>query len=554
MPSCVVWKVRVLGFLLVVLDTGALAKLYFVEPKDPLRGKPAPPGSPWPEPRIRHTSRVERILEPRNFVLSSEQSESCDIIPKSLERYRKLIFAGGSSTVSQIGNGSSLLPALRVVVGNARDCGHPQQGDIEDYSLEIPFEGDARLYAARVWGALRGLETFSQLVHWDNSRMAFVVNSTRIFDYPAYTYRGVLLDSARHFLPVKLIKQNLDAMSYNKFNVFHWHLVDDQSWPLEMAVYPNLTNGAYSPKHVYTRRDVQDVIAYAREIGIRVIPEIDSPGHTHALGKAFPDILTPCYGRQGRGTAKNPLHAAFENLDPTNDNAYHVMTNIFREVVATFRDEYIHLGMDEAYQECWKSSPEIKKFMDELGYRSTSELEGHYVRKTLANVKRLGSKYIVWQDPVQHGIEVAKDALVQIWVGSSRNEWWQHARDVTRKGYRIIVSAPWYLNYISYGQDWEKYYTSDPRSFADTQEQEELVVGGEVCMWGEYVDATNLLSRLWPRASAAAERLWSSPKLKNTDQARFRLDQHRCRMLARGIPAQPVLNGYCGDEDWQLEA
>ncbi|CAN7984263.1 unnamed protein product, partial [Ixodes pacificus] len=354
----------------------------------------------------------------------------------------------------------------------------------------------------------------------------FVVNVTAVVDYPTYSYRGILLDSARHFLPVKILKQNLDAMSYNKFNVFHWHIVDDQSWPLAMVTYPNLTQGAYTPRHIYSLEEVQDVIEYARLRGIRVIPEIDSPGHTGALGKAFPDILSHCYKNGKRDTPDYPEHAARENLDPTNPQTYQVMTNIFREIRNVFKDEYIHLGMDEVYYACWKSSPEIRRFMEAHNFTSISQVEEYYVTRTLSNVKRLGSKYIIWQDPIENDVQVDRDTLVQVWKG----DWKQMARRVVRKGHKMVLSTPWYLDYISYAADWKKYYTADPRDFSGTESEKQLVVGGEACLWSEYVDATNLIARLWPRASAVAERLWSSPSINDVEEAKYRLDEHRCRM------------------------
>ncbi|CAG2121957.1 unnamed protein product [Medioppia subpectinata] len=138
---------------------------------------------------------------------------------------------------------------------------------------------------------------------------------------------------------------------------------------------------------------------------------------------------------------------------------------------------------------------------------------------------------------------------------SQSDSWKATVSRIVGQGYKVIVSACWYLNYISYGQDWEKYYRCDPtKSLADDREKA-LVLGGEACMWGEYVDGTNVLSRLWPRASAVAERLWSNPLDTNDiESAKFRLDQHRCRMLRRGIPAQPILNGFCGDYEWEMNA
>lgn len=161
-------------------------------------------------------------------------------------------------------------------------CQYPGPNHDESYSIEVPHGAhahEALVHAKSVWGALRGLETLSQLVYSDEHNQ-LMINESEIHDHPRYKYRGVLLDTARHYLPMKVILANLDAMAYNKFNVFHWHIVDDQSFPYFSTRYPNLTDhGAYTPRHIYTQEDVQDVIEYARMRGIRVIPEIDSPGN-----------------------------------------------------------------------------------------------------------------------------------------------------------------------------------------------------------------------------------------------------------------------------------
>ncbi|XP_028968300.1 beta-hexosaminidase subunit beta [Galendromus occidentalis] len=348
---------------------------------------------------------------------------------------------------------------------------------------------------------------------------------------------------------MKTLKQNLDAMAQNKFNVFHWHIVDDQSWPLQMEHFPNLTDAAYHPRLVYSQRDVAELVQYARLRGIRVIPEIDSPGHSQALGKVFPNILTPCYGTGGRGSADYPRFAAYEMLNPMNDYTYDVMREIIREVNRVFPDDYIHLGMDEVYYDCWRSSPEIKDFMRKRNMSSVSQVEQHYVKRTLDNVKKLGAKYMIWQDPIDNGVEAAPDTVVGVWKSGYAYSWQEYLITAARNGYKIVLSAPWYLNYISYGQDWEKYYTVEPLDFPASAKDKELVIGGEACMWGEYVDGTNAISRLWPRASAVGERLWSARNVKDVEEAKYRLDEHRCRMLRRNLPVQPILNGYCGGYD-----
>ncbi|XP_077509610.1 beta-hexosaminidase subunit beta-like [Amblyomma americanum] len=548
----------------------AYAFITYIEVRLPLPGKRAPPGSPWPQPRRWQSWPLQRSLDPDTFALSSAAAESCDVVAKALSRYRKLAFLGDSTRRGGGGGESErgfsavvdhgLLPALRVEVAQyqgEQHCGYPQHKDDESYTLNIPEQGDAMLTSRTVWGALRGLETFSQLVHQDPVSKAYLVNVSVIDDIPRFAYRGLLLDSSRHFQPVKVLKQNLDAMAYNKFNVFHWHLVDDQSWPLEMATYPNLTQSAYSPRLVYSLKDVQDIIEYARLRGIRVIPEIDTPGHTQALGKIFPDILTACYFNGTRGKPDYPNHAAFEMLNPMQDYTYDVMRDIFREIIETFKDKYIHLGMDEVYYSCWESSPEIAEFMQQQGFDAVNQVEQYYVKRTLANVQELGAKYMIWQDPIDNDVNAANDTLVGVWKDTSLDtkmgRWQDYIKPIARKGYQMVLSACWYLNYISYGQDWKKFYQCDPRGFDGTEAEKDLVVGGEACMWGEYVDGTNLIPRLWPRASAVAERLWSSADVNDTDDAAFRLDQQRCRMLRRGIPTQPILNGYCGDYEWDLD-
>ncbi|GBM99051.1 Beta-hexosaminidase subunit beta [Araneus ventricosus] len=495
-----------------------------------VQGERSPPGSPWPLPKSWERSPTQLTIDPEMFYMSSN-AKGCDVILEGLRRYEKMI------VIDLKGQKHPDLPQLeglqvRVLderLQNFNDggpvggCGYPKHGEDESYQLDAPTSGTATLEAHTIWGALRGLETFSELVHQDS--------------------------------------QGSDAMAYNKFNAFHFHIIDDQSFPFESKIFPNLTQlGAYSPKHVYTHDNIRDIIQYARLRGIRVIPEFDTPGHTQAFGKAFPWLLTPCYGKgpEHPYTPNYPQHAAAEILNPMLDDTYTVFRTLVEEVKSVFYDEYIHLGMDEVYYACWKSSPEIREFMQQNNYTEYNEVEQHYVKKTLENVKDVGYKYMIWQDPIDNDVVADPDTLVEVWkdnyLDKRLEKWEDYIVPIARKGYQIILSACWYLNYISYGMDWKRYYECDPRNFDGTDTEKELVVGGEVCMWGEFVDGTNLLARLWPRASAVAERLWSPAELTNdTESASFRLDEHRCRMVRRGIPAQPILNGFCGDYEWGME-
>ncbi|XP_063597459.1 beta-hexosaminidase subunit beta-like [Penaeus indicus] len=194
--------------------------------------------------------------------------------------------------------------------------------------------------------------------------------------------------------------------------------------------------------------------------------------------------------------------------------------------------------------------------MERHNYTEIGQVEQHYVERVLELAELTPIKYITWQDPADRGTKMANTSVVQVWKDKSLSPkmrgWGDYVYELTKAGHQIILSSCWYINYITYGQDWRNFYNCDPTNFNGTAEQKALVLGGEAAMWGEYVDATNLLPRLWPRASAAAERLWSLPvnETSSPDDAAYRLDQHRCRMLRRGIPAQPILNGFCGE--WEV--
>jgi len=432
----------------------------------------------------------------------------------------------------------------------------------ESYTIKIE-KSVAYLKANSAWGALRALETFSQLAYFIdvNGYQKLIINdSTSIYDHPRFSYRGLMLDTSRHFIPLPLLRKQLDAMSYHKFNVFHWHIVDDQSFPFESKKYPDLTkNGAYTPAHVYTQEDVRTVIDHARLRGIRVIPEFDSPGHVNAFGKTFPQFITECWANGKPRQAIYSVQGQAEILNPTLEDMYPVLENILAEIKQVFPDEYIHLGNDEVYYECWKSNPSIREWMKTMNFTDYHHLEAYYSTKILDKAKKLNKKVSVWQDVYDNGVRPDKSTVIQIWKDTSilpeHKKWYEYLSDITAKGYQAILSSPWYINFVSYGyQEWYKFYKVDPLSnFTGTPDQAKLIIGGETALWSEYVDGNNLESRLWPRASAIAERLWSDASVNDPEEAKFRLDEQRCRLLRRGIPASPVLNGYCGDYEYGME-
>nr|KAF6386988.1 hexosaminidase subunit alpha [Myotis myotis] len=407
----------------------------------------------WPWPQYIQTSDWHYTISPHSFqfkyhVRSAAQS-GCSVLDEAFQRYRDLLFGSESwQRAALTGEQQTLEKQSLVILVVTPGCEQlPSLESVENYTLTINNE-QCFLLSETVWGALRGLETFSQLV-WRSPEGTFFINKTEIEDFPRFPHRGLLLDTSRHYLPLPTILDTLDAMAYNKFNVFHWHLVDDPSFPYESFAFPELTRkGSYNPAtHIYTAQDVKEVIEYARLRGIRVLAEFDTPGHTLSWGQGVSGLLTPCYsGSQPSGT--------FGPVNPILNSTYEFMNTFFLEVSSVFPDFYLHLGGDEVDFACWKSNPDVQAFMKKKGFGSP--------------------------------------------------------------------------------------------------EQKALVIGGEACMWGEYVDSTNLVPRLWPRAGAVAERLWSNKVVTDPDFAFKRLAHFRCELLRRGVQAQPLSVGYCEQEFEQI--
>jgi len=569
---------QLLLHLLCVSFDGVNGHITFIEAKYPLQGERSKPGTPWPLPLNYQTTDNVFSLDASTFQFESKAANQCDIIVEAIKRYKSLTFITNKKT--SLDDSVPVLKKLNIQIDQPELCGWPQLNDDESYSIEVVQRDKlvlATLKSKLVWGMLRGLETFSQLVYSNdlNDTTRFFINHTHINDKPAYSYRGLMLDTSRHYLTLSTIIAHLDLMSFNKLNTLHLHIVDDQSWPLEMISHPELhTEGAYSPKHIYTQKQIKYIIDYARLLGIRILPELDSPGHTYQIPKR---LLTQCYAKRTEEIINNhwtvqdilaqpmnrsdygpPLteyygeHGKTEILNPMLNETYEYMLDLFKEFKKIFKDDYLHLGMDEVYYSCWRSNPDIIEWMKEMNMSSLHEIEQYYVERTLDNIKnKVKTKYQQWQDPLDNGVKVDKDAVIQVWKGRE-DEWREMARNVTSKGYQMVLSSPFYLNYITYQSplnDWEKTYNVDISSFTEDPKQKDLVIGAEICVWSEYVDATNSISRTWPRASAPAERFWSNPKDYNIDSVRFRLDDMRCLMLKRGFNVQPILNGYC---EWDL--
>ena len=397
-------------------------------------------------------------------------------------------------------------PTLTVAVKEAGSP-YPKFGEDESYALEINSE-HATLSANTVVGAMRGLETFSQLATGDVDGYYFP--AVNIDDGPRFPWRGLMIDVGRHFEAVDVIKRNIDGMATAKMNVLHWHLSDDQGFRIESKKYPKL-QGMGSGGQYYTREQARDVIEYAAERGVRVVPEFDMPGHTSSWMVGYPELASspgPYELEVGWGVFD-------PTMDPTREETYEFLDGFIGEMAALFPDEYFHIGGDENNGKQWKENPQIQEFMRSHGYHTTAELQTYFNQRVLKIVQKYGKRMVGWDEILTPALP--KDAIVQSWRG------YKSLDQSAREGYNAIWSTTYYLDHMAPA---EYHYLSDPLPLDAklTKEQASLIVGGEVCAWSEFLSPENIDSRIWPRTAAIAERFWSPQDVNNVPDMYRRLD------------------------------
>ena len=380
------------------------------------------------------------------------------------------------------------------IVIDVERAGEAVQSVDEDESYSLTVTPDlVTLRAKTVVGALRGMETLLQLVQLKNN--AAVIPVVSIKDAPRFRWRGLLIDVSRHFEPVEQIERTLDGMAMVKMNVFHWHLSDDQGFRAESKLYPRLTSLG-SNGEFYTQAQMREVVEYARARGIRVVPEFDIPGHSLSWMVGYPQL----------SSSKGPFHLPDvagihdEALDPTRESTYVFLNRFIGEMAKIFPDAYFHIGGDEVNGTVWTSNPRIVRFMKRKHFGTPAQLQTYFSQRVVRLVLAHHKKPIGWDEVLVPGLP--KSVMVQSWRGV------ESLSAGARQGYTGILSAPYYLDGMKTN---EQHYLADPIP-ADTTltpEQQKLILGGEVCMWGEQLNERTVDSRIWPRTAPMAERFWS---------------------------------------------
>ncbi|MDE3198961.1 MAG: family 20 glycosylhydrolase [Acidobacteriota bacterium] len=387
----------------------------------------------------------------------------------------------------------------------------PVQSLDEDESYRLTVDGaHAEISAPNPLGAMHGLETFYQLL--DNSADGWTVPGAAIDDRPRFNWRGFHLDVGRHFMPLDVVLRNLDGMAAVKLNVFHWHLSEDQGFRVESLRYPKLqelgSDGQY-----YTQQQIREVIGYARDRGIRVVPEFDIPGHATSWLAGYPELAAA----PGPFQIIRTWGVHDPAMDPANPKVYEFLDSFIGEMAALFPDAYFHIGGDEVNGKEWGANQtDIPPFMQSHGFKTQHDLQAYFNQQVEKIVTKYGKCMEGWDEILNPALP--KDIVIQSWRGP------KSLADAARQGYQGILSSGYYLDHI---EPSSKLYLVDPmgdQAAALTPEERKHILGGEVCMWTEYVAAQNVDTRIWPRTAAIAERFWSPASVKNVADMYRRLD------------------------------
>lgn len=431
-----------------------------------------------------------------------------------------------------------------------------QHGMDESYTLHVRH-GQVSLHANTDVGAIRGLETLLQLIAGDDD--GYYLRGCRITDSPRFPWRGLLVSQPYHFMPMDVVKRTLDAMALVKMNVLHFYISDDQGYTIESKAYPRLHRLASGGPY-YTHEQVREIVAYAAQRGIRVVPEVDLPGHCTAILTAYPELASVKrnYVLQDHWGVFDPT------MDPTKEDVYRFLDTLLAEVASLFPDEYFHIGGDENTGRDWKRNDSIQRFMAANGLKSTVALQNHFNRRVQAILARSGKKTIGWDEVLMQEIDdstakarfnagdfaslvltdVPKDMVIQSWRGM------EALLSSAKNGYRSLLSKGYYIDLM---QSTAYHYLNDPIPFRNDviipdseanfnrfeseimrkvkagekllgPAEEALILGGEATMWTEHVTPETFDSRVWPRTAAIAERLWSPADIRDVPDMYRRLD------------------------------
>ena len=478
----------------------------------------APALMPWPSSYQAGTGVFESGT---TFSVAFTTRELNPQLQQAAARLREQIARTSGIALSQESSGK---PAL-LVKYERPSAAVPVYGEDEQYTLSVTATG-ATLTAPTSLGVLRGFATVAQLVTRSGQGLSMPI--CEITDHPRFGWRGLHIDVSRHFMPIEVIRRNLDGMAAVKLNVFHWHLSDNQGFRVQSKVFPKLQEQG-SDGEFYTQDQVREIIAYAHDRGIRVLPEFDIPGHSTAWLVGYPELAA------GPGPfAIGRTWGVFDPaMDPTSEQVYTFLDKFIGEMAALFPDAYFHIGGDEVNGRQWNANERITAFKREHGMlgpgtptkaqqtASNEKLQAYFNSRIEPLVRKHGKIMMGWDEILAP--DLPKSIVIHSWRGQ------KSLADAVQQGFQGVLSSGYYLDLV---QPARQHYLVDPlidpktgQALALGAEDRSRILGGEACMWSEYVSAETVDSRIWPRTAAIAERFWSAASLRDVASMYTRLEQ-----------------------------
>ncbi len=398
----------------------------------------------------------------------------------------------------------------------------PSIGVDESYQLLVTTD-HILLKSNTSIGALRGMETLIQMVLADED--GYFIPVSEITDAPRFKWRGILVDVARHFIPIEILKKNVDAMAAVKLNILHLHLTDDEGFRVESKLYPKLhqmgSNGRY-----YSQNELIDLVKYASDRGITIVPEFDLPGHSRSWFAGYPEfasapgpykpgprfVFDPDAPREELAKAVNS--APTPTIDPTREEVYEFLDKFFGEMTNIFTGPYFHIGADENNGVAWRENPKIVQFMNDKKMKDTHELQNYFVSRVYEILKKHNRTMLAYQESYSENL--SKDIIFQAWIAKEDPIEAVAPFEIAEKGNTTLINTGFYLDL--YLPSHVHYLNAEIPT-----EVNKNIWGGEAALWSELVDENCFEGRAWPRTASIAERLWSPVNITNIEDMYRRL-------------------------------
>lgn len=467
---------------------------------------------PWPSEIEVHAEEY-RLNESFNVTVDGPESKHVD---EYASRFiNRLINRTGLFITSRLPVSEPNSQSLKITYTNAAE---PSITTDESYLLNVTEEGIS-ITAKTDIGAMRGMETVLQLISSDND--GYYIPHCDIKDSPRFVWRGLLLDVCRHWMPIDVVKRNLNAMAAVKMNVLHLHLTEDQGFRVESKKYPKL-HQLGSDGNYFTQDELREIVAYAGARGIRVVPEFDIPGHATSWLVGYPELASAPgpYEIDRTYGVKDPT------IDPTKEYTYEFLNNFLSEMAKIFPDDFMHIGGDENNGKQWDANSDIQKFMTKKGIRDNHELQA-YFNLRLEKILTANNKRMVGWDEIKSN-DLPQNIVIQSWRGK------QALVEAAESGYDVLLSNGYYIDLV---QPASFHYLNDPISedIKLSPEARKHVLGGEATMWAELVTKETVDSRIWPRTAAIAERLWSPASVRDVNDMYARMQEMSILLEEHGL-------------------